>query len=273
MPGHIFISYRRDDTQQAAEQLKTALHALLPGISIYLDLVSNEGAENYRSKVNTEIAQADVFLCLIGPRWLEVCDANGKPRLHAAEDLVCEEIDSALDQGKVILPVLVDGAKMPSRSELPVAIKRLARQHAMPLTQAKRSLETGRIASRIAKLVKSQSPTKAWRERLWQSLVTPAVMFTFFSFGMVAGVAFAVAFPEAFPVHRMAILMGIDRSEDAQTRSANETKEQLTAIRKQMEMLCLPSQSGSIAQSPAAVPERKGMAGRALDWVRSVVGK
>lgn len=271
MLGHIFINYRRDDTQNAAEQLKTALHALLPGISIYLDLVSNEGAENYRGKINTEIAQSNVFLCLIGPKWLEVCGPNGEPRLHEVEDLVCEEIDSALDQGKVILPVLIDGAKMPSRTELPVAIKRLARHHAMPLTQSKRAMETGRIASRIAKLVKSQSPTKAWRERLWQSLVNPAVMLAFFFVGTIAGVAFAVAFPDTFPVHRTASLMGINRSEDTQARTANELE--WIAFRTKMEMLCLPSQGGVTAQLPVATPERKGVLGRTSDWIRNVLGK
>ncbi|MCH9806923.1 MAG: toll/interleukin-1 receptor domain-containing protein [Alphaproteobacteria bacterium] len=190
MSGRIFINYRRDDTQSAADALKRDLEKLIPGLVVYLDHATNEGGENYRAKISTEMAASNLIVSLIGPQWLEITDATGRPRISAPEDAVCEEIDLALDQGKDILPVLVDGSKMPSRTQLPDAIKRFSRLHAMPLREGTRSLDTEKIAARVHKVIKQQSPFRSWREKLLSLLARPLVAGLFIAIGYAAAVNF-----------------------------------------------------------------------------------
>ena len=190
MSGRLFINYRRDDTQAAAEALKQALEAHIPRLVVYLDHAANEGGENYRAKMSTEIAASNLIVSLIGPRWLEITDVTGRPRIFAPEDAVCEEIDLALDQGKDILPVLVDGSKMPTRTQLPDTIKRFARLHAMQLSESNRGLDTEKIASRVEKIIKKQSPFRSWREKLLNLLARPLAASAFLVIGYVGAINF-----------------------------------------------------------------------------------
>jgi len=59
-----------------------------------------------------------VLLAVIGPRWLALLATRaGDPK-----DFVIIEIKAALDQGKLVIPVLVGGAAMPSAETLPEPI-------------------------------------------------------------------------------------------------------------------------------------------------------
>lgn len=187
MPS-VFISYRRDDTAAAAQRLKADLVALLPNYSIYLDQADIEGAENYLKRITREIPLCDVFICLIGPQWLQVKGPSGEPRLSEPGDIVCAEIDLALDYEKDVLPILVDGAKMPVRTELPVAINRLSLKQAMTFDQSRAARDTSRIAWRVRRLVAGVSLLRQIGER---GLVISARMLlgiTLFAAGGLAAV-------------------------------------------------------------------------------------
>ena len=66
---------------------------------------------------------------VIGKTWISVKDdANpgGPPRLHSEHDHVRIEVATALGmQGLPVIPLLVDGAKMPAATDLPAALQRL----------------------------------------------------------------------------------------------------------------------------------------------------
>jgi hypothetical protein len=71
------------------------------------------------------VARRDVFLVIIGPKWLK------DKRLHQPDDFVAIEIAAALFQDIRVIPVLVNGARMPKESELPFVLKALARIQAV----------------------------------------------------------------------------------------------------------------------------------------------
>ena len=75
------------------------------------------------------MAECDVLLVIIGPRWAEALAA----RAADPEDFVVIEIKAALDQGKRVIPVLVGGAGFPRADILPGAIRALAHKHAVAL--------------------------------------------------------------------------------------------------------------------------------------------
>ena len=63
-----------------------------------------------------------VLLVVIGPRWLA---AEGKPGWRAGDpkDWVRLEIELAIKRGIRVIPVLVNGARMPSPGELPPSLR------------------------------------------------------------------------------------------------------------------------------------------------------
>ena len=74
------------------------------------------------------MAACDTMLVIIGPNWLKVKDKSGQPRLDQPDDFVAIEIAAALARDIRVIPVLVEGARMPKASELPDSLKPLARR-------------------------------------------------------------------------------------------------------------------------------------------------
>lgn len=130
----IFIGYRRADTAIAAATLCARLRQAFPKRPIFLDLGIAAGAD-YRAAIRKGLSNSRVSLILIGPRWLEA-EPDSVPRILDPNDLVRFEVASALELHLRVIPVLVDGAKMPNASELPDDIKAFAYCQAKTLRAA-----------------------------------------------------------------------------------------------------------------------------------------
>jgi hypothetical protein len=74
-----------------------------------------------------------VLLAIIGDRWLEASDSIGKKRLEDPNDFVRIEIESALERGIPVIPLLVRDAKMPSEEQLPATLKKLIYRNGTPI--------------------------------------------------------------------------------------------------------------------------------------------
>ena len=62
--------------------------------------------------------------------WLGKTE-NGHCRIHNDDDPVRIELETALQYGTHIIPVLVAGAKMPKPDELPIALKQFSFRNAI----------------------------------------------------------------------------------------------------------------------------------------------
>ena len=71
--------------------------------------------------LNIQIAQCDAFLAIIGPNWLHAKDESGGRRIDNPDDFVAIEIAAAFGRNIPVIPVLIDGARMPKATELPEA--------------------------------------------------------------------------------------------------------------------------------------------------------
>jgi hypothetical protein len=60
-----------------------------------------------------------VLIALIGTRWADE-DARGKARIADSQDWVHVELATALRRGIKVIPVLLDGARMPAVENCPV---------------------------------------------------------------------------------------------------------------------------------------------------------
>ena len=65
-----------------------------------------------------------VFLAIVGKQWLDLKNELGGRRLDDAADWVRIEIEAALEQKKLLIPILVEGAEMPTSEALPKASDR-----------------------------------------------------------------------------------------------------------------------------------------------------
>jgi hypothetical protein len=121
----IFISYRRMDTKHAAARIVTTLRDKFGDDEVFFDIDSIRRGANFVDHIRSELERSAVVLVVIGESWL-----GSDARLLDPEDNVRLEIEQALQYGCAVLPVLVDGAAMPRRDQLPESIGVLPQLHA-----------------------------------------------------------------------------------------------------------------------------------------------
>jgi hypothetical protein len=115
----ILISYRRADSSAIAGRIADRLSHHYGEHSVFMDVDSIPIGIDFRTHIDETLQQADVVLAVIGRNWLGQ-DAVGAVRMSEKTDAVRVEVETALRNKIRIIPVLVDGAKMPASSELPV---------------------------------------------------------------------------------------------------------------------------------------------------------
>jgi TIR domain/Kelch motif len=132
-PDGVFLSYRRDDTEHVAGRLADRIGQRYGNSQVFLDVDSVAPGADFVDAVQAAVSSCTVLLALIGPFWVDATDAKGRRRLDVPEDYVALELRTALQRGVPILPVLVDGAKMPAESALPADLRPLSRRNAVHL--------------------------------------------------------------------------------------------------------------------------------------------
>ena len=94
----VFISYRRSDAGPYARLLQIRFGQRLRGAPVFMDLDSIEAGDDFAEAIQAAVESCRVLIALIGPRWLTVSDAEGRPRLDDPDDYVRFEIRTALER-------------------------------------------------------------------------------------------------------------------------------------------------------------------------------
>jgi hypothetical protein len=79
---------------------------------------------SYLAELEKALTATDVFLAVIGPRWLELL---AERESDGQRDYVREEIAGALQRAVVVIPVLIERTPLPRADELPDDIRGLVR--------------------------------------------------------------------------------------------------------------------------------------------------
>lgn len=167
MPG-IFISYRRSDAQSAAGRLDDNLRTLLPEVEVFRDVKTIEGGADFLDAINAALQSCGVVLAIIGPRWATVTDAAGSRRLDNPADPTRMEIATALARSDVrVIPVLVEGATMPTADQLPDDLKDLARRNAVELSDRRWTYDVGHLIATVCRALGVEPPAGAVRRPRW----------------------------------------------------------------------------------------------------------
>jgi hypothetical protein len=156
---HIFISYRRSDCQAQANGVYDGLGHRLSNASLFMDIDSIPPGVDFEQHIRDEIKRSDVVLVMIGDNWLDSRPGANRRRIDEDDDFVRLEIESALATLNVrIIPVLVEGARMPSSAELPKSIHQLARLNAIELSDHRWTSDVERLARTLEGLGRRSRP-------------------------------------------------------------------------------------------------------------------
>ena len=155
MAGRVFVSYRRADTANQAAWLAERLAGHYGQQQIVRDVDSIQLGNDFAEVITAAVTSCDALVALIGHQWLAAAAAE-------PNDFVRVEIESALTRGIRVIPVLVDGARMPTAAELPPGLAMLAQQPPLSLGAANPEGDVSRLTQVI-------DQTIAARNAQWQA--------------------------------------------------------------------------------------------------------
>jgi tetratricopeptide (TPR) repeat protein len=158
----VFVSYRRADSKHAAGRLGERLDERF---TLFMDVDRIRPGADFTTVVRDAVNQADVLLAVIGSQWLTLAADNGGHRIDQPDDWVAEEIGTALRRGIPVIPVLVDGARMPDREELPPALADLANRQAMRIAHESFAADSTRLIETIEEIATAAEPAHV---NLWE---------------------------------------------------------------------------------------------------------
>jgi len=191
MVARTFINYRRDDSTATAGRLHDRLAQSFGRNNLFMDVDHIPPGVDFVNHLNRQVAACDVFVAVIGPNWLDVRNEKGDRRLDAPDDFVTIEIAAALARDIRVIPVLVDGARMPKVSDLPESLKPLARRQAIELRHA----HFGRDAEALTEKIREALSNNPVRVNRWRGAAAVGAAFL-----LLVGIGlFAAGMPTSLP--------------------------------------------------------------------------
>jgi hypothetical protein len=133
---NVFISYRRNDTQDLAGRIADRIRRVPQVDSVFIDVEEIEPGADFAAKIRTAVSESTACILLIGPDWRGVDRQSGAARICADRDFVRLEAAAALTSEHRVLPVLANGAAMPLPEELPDDLRRLPAINALSIRHA-----------------------------------------------------------------------------------------------------------------------------------------
>lgn len=119
----IFISYRREDSADVVGRIYDRLVQSFGKKNVFKDVDSIPIGADFRKHLNKTVGQCSVFLVVIGRHWMG--DVPGASRLDDQGDFVRIELEVAFQRDIPIVPLILQGASMPSEHELPPVLQGL----------------------------------------------------------------------------------------------------------------------------------------------------
>ena len=154
----IFISYRRDDSDEAASRLSDQLVLQFGQERIFMDVDGIAPGRDFRKVIDETLAQCDVLLGVLGRSWLDVRDDAGKRRLDNESDFVRLEIATALRRDIPVIPVRVQGAAVPKPEQLPDDLKEFSYRNAVELTHERWNSDVKVLVDKLRVMFNEPAP-------------------------------------------------------------------------------------------------------------------
>jgi hypothetical protein len=155
--GRVFISYRRQESSGLAGRLYDRLAARLGDDQVFMDVDTIALGVDFAEVIAQAVSSCQVLLAVIGPRWLSATDEDGRRRLDDPDDLVRLEIAAALERDIRVIPILVEGAVMPRRQQLPEVLAGLARRNALSMRHESFRADAERLLAEVEPILRPRA--------------------------------------------------------------------------------------------------------------------
>lgn len=149
----VFICYRRDETSAHAGRIYDAMVSRFGVDNVFMDLDLAPGID-FVDRITKVVSGCVVLIVVIGPRWAQLQDEDGTRRIEDPDDFVRLEIETGLGRNDVTpIPVLVGGARMPRREDLPPELQAITRRNALELSEGRWRYDVGRLLTTLDELL------------------------------------------------------------------------------------------------------------------------
>ncbi|MCL4849071.1 MAG: ATP-binding protein [Acidobacteria bacterium] len=159
----VFLSYRRDDSEDITGEIAHALTDALGSAQIFWDQSRNRDGllpgQTWRARLDEEIGRASIVLAIIGANWPGDSEGHTR-RIDTPDDVVRQELELALIHTTYVIPVLVDIQPTQWRGMLPDTLKALeGLQCSTVHTGTSRATDIARLTSLVSDWLGSASPS------------------------------------------------------------------------------------------------------------------
>jgi hypothetical protein len=172
----IFISYRREDSSEFAGRLYEYLRNHFHEEQVYMDVLNTPKGSDFRKVIEDNLISCAVLVAVIGKKWLTVEDRDGQRRLDGEDDYVRLEIATVLERGIRVIPLLLDGAELPSPDELPGNLRGLVYRQAQEVKEEDFNDSVGQLCEELeanigsAELIESKIANRSYDLKLFDIL-------------------------------------------------------------------------------------------------------
>jgi hypothetical protein len=147
--ARIFVSYRREDSAGHAGRLYDHLCAYFGAERIFMDVETIDPGVDFAQMLEARVTNAEIVVVVIGRQWISVRGPGDQLRLDDLTDYVRQEVSAALERDIDVIPVLVGGAAMPRREQLPTELADLAGRQAYELRDGAFEAGMARLLSAV----------------------------------------------------------------------------------------------------------------------------
>jgi hypothetical protein len=143
----IILSYRREDSAGVTGRIFDRLSQEFGTDRVFMDIDSMPAGVDFHDHLQMILADCGALLVVIGKGWRS--QRKGRPaRIMDPDDWVRIEVETALERGIPVVPLLIDGASLPGRDQLPESLWPLLRRNAL-------SVDSGRdFHAQLSRLVR-----------------------------------------------------------------------------------------------------------------------
>lgn len=147
----VFINYRTVDARFGAAATFELLAGRFGRSRVFLDNQSMRPGAVYPERIRAALQSMRVLVVLIGPEWL--ASSESVLLIQRDDDWVHREIRTALTRMVPIVPVLLDGARLPEPSVLPPDVRSLVHHQTAEVRHRTLGADVARLAERLGELV------------------------------------------------------------------------------------------------------------------------
>ncbi len=171
MAGKVFISYRRSETAWAARAVFERLWREFPQ-RVFIDLETIALGADFTRELDHHLEHCEAMLALLGPRWLQEMTERVE---HDEPDYARLELARALLKNIPVIPVLLDGASMLKRRELPADLQALTVRNGLPIVHDTFEAQMIRVVQEVRRVLKTDAAgVAATTSPEWNAPTTPA---------------------------------------------------------------------------------------------------